>query len=349
MRGVSRIPPRGACRLRALHADERGATLALVALSMVGLVAAAALVVDVGHGRLTRQNLLPATDAAALAAAQELVERPWDTTGACSAAAGYVTGNSPAAAMTGCDTVSLGPDGGRVEVAATENVDAFFADGDDDDGSTLSASTAAWGPPLTVSGLRPVALCYDGSLDLQRLIDEPPDGPTWVVVDFAMDDPVACGGLLALGNFLSVDFGSDTSTYEIRNWMRDGYPGQVAFDGTPASSCGGGVACYERPYALLDLTWELASLRDSRSYVAFPVYDYADLDQVHLIGFVRARLYAFDLSGLPGGWSLELKVDPGLIAGTCCGPAGIDGGNKAIALCGVDPGAHLACDPATTS
>jgi hypothetical protein len=131
--------------------------------------------------------------------------------------------------------------------------------------------------------------------------------------------------------------------------MRDGFPEQVALDGQPASSCDGDIVCYRRPYAILDIVWQLASLRDSRDYVSFPIYDYADADQVHLIGVVRARLLDFDLRDLPASWSLELKIDPGLIGGACCGLAGIDGGNKAIALCGVDPGAYLACDPETGS
>ena len=58
---------------------------------------------------------------------------------------------------------------------------------------------------------------------------------------------------------------------------------------------------------------------------------------------VRARLYAFELDGAPGSWRIELKVDPGLVTGTCCGSPGVLSGNKAIAICGVDPDAYQAC------
>jgi Flp pilus assembly protein TadG len=336
---------RGVSRLLTIQSDERGASLALVALSLTGILLVASLVVDVGHLRLIRQQLIPATDAAALAAAQELVDRPWDTAAACAAAGTYLTGNAPAAAMTGCEVVPFDSAGGRVSVAATGSYDATFANlVGGEDGSVGSHSTATWGPPLTVSGLRPLALCYDGSLDLRQLIDEPPTSPTWVDVQFLKDDPAACGGWSVVGNFLTVDFESATGLHQIRHWMRDGYPGQVGFDGSTVASCDGEATCYQRPYALIDLIWQLASLVDSRSYVAFPVFDYADVFEVHLAGVVRARLYSFDLYGSAEHWSLQLKVEPGLIAGTCCGPAGIGAGNEVIAVCGVDLGAYQACE-----
>ncbi|MDH3679711.1 MAG: hypothetical protein OEV40_07155 [Acidimicrobiia bacterium] len=339
---------RGLSRLRALRADERGASLALVALSLVWILGMASLVIDIGDGWLTRQTLIPATDAGALAAAQDLVDRPWDEQAACATAGTYVAGNAPAATMTDCDVVSFGPDGGRVTVTASESVDATFAAvGTAEGRSAQSVSTATWGPPLTVSGLRPLALCYDGSADLRQLIDNPPSGPTWVEVRSVKDDPDACGGSSAIANFATLDFEGGTGIHELRDWMRDGYPGQVDFDDPTVSSCGAGATCYERPWALLDLTWQLASLRNSGSYVAFPVFNYADADEVHLIGLVRARLYAFDLVGPWTDWSFELKVDPGLITGTCCGPPGVLSGNEVIAVCGVDPGAYLACEPST--
>jgi Flp pilus assembly protein TadG len=334
-------------RLRTIRSDERGASLALVTLSLTGILVLTSLVIDLGYARLIRQHLIPATDAAALAAAQELVDRPWDTGGACLAAGSYVAGNAPGATMTGCEVVSFGPDGGRITVTATEeSLDLAFANVGDGAGSVLAVSTATWGPPLTVSGLRPLALCHDGSLGLQHLIDEPPDSPTLVDVEFLTDDPAACGGWPA-GNFVTVDFESGASLNDIRRWMRDGYPEQVSFDDPTVASCDGEATCYERPYALLDLIWQLTSLRDSRRYVAFPLFDYASVVQVHLVGVIRARLYSFDLGGTSENWSLQLKVEPGLIAGTCCGPAGVHSGNEVIAVCGVDPGAYQACEPST--
>ena len=136
---------------------------------------------------------------------------------------------------------------------------------------------------------------------------------------------------------------------EIRSWVLDGYSGQIGFEPPTISNCDGAVTCYDRPYASGYIESQLLSLRHSGSYVAFPVYDYADADEIHLIGMIRARLYNFDFDGSPGDWRIELKVDPGLVTGTCCGPPGVLSGNKVIAICGVDPGSYLACDPEGTS
>lgn len=336
---------RSLSRLRTIRSDERGASLALVALSLVWILGMASLVVDVGGGWLTRQTLIPATDAAALAAAQDLVDQPWDTQGACVTAGGYVTGNAPAAAMIGCEITPFAGGGGRVTVTASEGLDTTFVDLGEESRSVESVSSAAWGPPATASGLRPLAFCYDGSTDLRQLIDNPPSSPTWVNVDFAKDDPAACGVGPYVGNFATLDFEGGTGIHEIRDWMRDGYPGQVGFEGPTTTDCGGGVTCYERPYALLDLTWQLSALRNSGRYASFPIFDYANDDELHVVGLLRARLYAFDLGGSPQDWSVELKVEPGLITGTCCGPPGVLSGNQVIAICGVDPGAYLACSP----
>lgn len=330
--------------------EERGATLALVAMSMAGFVVMVALVVDVGSGWLTRQSLVPATDAAALAAAQELIHEPWDVSGACANAGFYVTQNAPEASMTGCDVAVSPTGGGRVTVTASEALDTTFAAlGDEEVPPIQSVSSAAWGSPLTVSALRPLALCYDGSAALQDLIDNPPSYPTWVRVDFIRDDPAACGGDPAVGNFATIDFEHDTNVYEIRDWMEDGYPGQVGFDDPSILDCGAGAVCHERPYASSSLYWEMVDLRNSGRYVTFPVYNYADTTQIHLIGAIRARLYEFEIYGGPDDWFYELKVEPGLISGTCCGPPGILAGNQVLAICGVDPDAYVGCQPSPSS
>jgi hypothetical protein len=148
-----------------------------------------------------------------------------------------------------------------------------------------------------------------------------------------------------VGNFATIDFEGGTGISELRNWTLDGHPGQIGFEPPTTSNCDGTVTCYERPYASGYIEGQLHSLRYSGSYVAFPVFDYADADEIHLVGMVRARLYDFDIDGPPGDWKFELKVDPGLVSGTCCGQSGVLSGNKVIAICGVDPDAYEACSP----
>jgi len=342
MRSVSRL------RSRPRHrpGGERGASLALAALSLAWLVGLTALVVDVGLGRLTRQGLIPATDAAALAAAQDLVEAPGDETGACAIAGIYLVGNAPDATMTGCQVVPFATGGGRVTVTAAETVDATFAVADGSAGQAVqSVSSAAFGPPLTVSELRPLALCYNGSSALRQLIDSPPAYPTQVWLRFIPESPTACGGSPSVGNFITVAFEDGASDSTIRSWVRKGFPKQVAFAEPTTTGCASPASCYERPYALTEIQWALDDLRNSGDYVTFPVYDFADTTGVHLVGVVRARLKSFNLGGTPEYWYLELKVEPGLITGTCCAAAGIHSGNQVIALCAVDPDAVAGCEP----
>ncbi|MGI9597461.1 MAG: pilus assembly protein TadG-related protein, partial [Acidimicrobiales bacterium] len=151
---VTRRPPSGAS-----NSGERGASLAIVAVSLVWIVGMASLVVDVGSGWLSRQTLVAATDAAALAAAQDLVDRPWDKAGACSTARTYVSSNAVDAAVTDCAVTSAGSAQGRVTVSVAEDLETNFSPLGPQDGSVGSVSTATWGPPLTVTGLRPFGLC----------------------------------------------------------------------------------------------------------------------------------------------------------------------------------------------
>lgn len=330
---------------RRAMAGEEGATLALVAISLFWLVGMAALVIDVGDGWLGRQTMISATDAAALAAAQDLADRPGDETRACATARAYVVDNVATATDIRCVISRLGPDGGRVSIGASDELDAALL-GPRREASVGSISTVAWGPPATVTALRPFALCYDGSAALRDLIDNPPSEPTRIEVSFLRDDPLDCGGSPDVGNFATVDFGRGTPMSKIRSWMLDGYPGQVAFDPATIFDCGVGATCHERPYASNDIRPELSVLRTRGTYMLFPVFNYGDADRVHLVGMVRARLDDYELDGVPESWRLELQVAPGLVAGTCCGPPELLAGNKVIAICGVDPEAYAGCEAA---
>ncbi len=325
-------------------ADERGATLALVALSLVWIVGMAAIVVDIGDGWLSRQTLIAASDAAALAAAQDLVADPFDETGACATARTYVSENAPEATQTGCVVSPIGAEGGQVSVTISEDLETRFVELDADDPVVGSTSTVAWGPPETIAGLRPFALCYDGSSDLQDLIDNPPPGPTQVQVSFNREDPADCGGQPGVGNFVTVDFEGGASITDIRTWMLRGYPGQIGFDPLTTTGCATPAVCFERPYASNVIRYEIQLLRAKGTAFLFPVFDYADVDDVHLVGIVRARLVDYQLGIDPDTWSIDIEVEPGLVAGTCCGPPDRRAGTKVIAICGVDPGAYGNCE-----
>lgn len=326
---------------------ERGATLALTALSLVGILGMAALVVDVGVGRLARQSLIPATDSAALAAAQELVDDPSDVAGACAVAELFVADHPPAV-MIDCDVSPVGPGAGRVTVSAARDIETQFAGViGEDDYTVESVSAATWGPPLATAGLRSIALCHDGNATLQSLIDHPPSGPSSVRVEYRRDASSDCGGSPYAGNFASIDFVGGSSLWQIAQWLEDGYDDALPLDGVPWSGCTGDAHCFDRPWVGSDLATKLALLRDRGDDVLFPVYDWADDNEIHVIGAVRARIVAFDVSGTASNWFIELTVEPGLVTGTCCGPPGVLAGNRVIALCGVDPDHYDACVPET--
>ncbi len=330
-------------QLALIRSDERGATLALVALLLTAMLGMTAMVVDLGSMRVVRRGLVPAADAGALAAAQDLALQPWNQSGACATAGSYVVANAPAAVMGDC-LVDTWADGGVVTVGVSEALGASFVSPPSGAFEPAEASSAAaWGRPLAVSDLRPIGLCYDGFAPLQQLIDNPPTSVVYIEVPFARDDPLDCGGVDDIGNFASLDFESGTDFDTIRDWIRDGYPDAVELDGPTSSGCGPGVPCLDRPYAapaVADAMWALVA---SGRYVGFPVYDYADADSVHVFGVIRARLYGFDLSGPLAGWKLKLKVKPGLLAGTCCGGPGLAAGSRVVAICGVEGWIAPAC------
>jgi len=136
---------------------ERGVTLPFVALSMVALLGMAALVVDLGNGWRTRRALIAATDASALAAAQDFTN---GTDGCASTAGSYLTSNEPAAGLVSCVPFDYNPDQGRVTVTADHNVQTWFTGViGRGDYNAESVTTAVWGPPASVTGLRPIGLC----------------------------------------------------------------------------------------------------------------------------------------------------------------------------------------------
>lgn len=329
--------------------DDDGFALVFVAISLVVLVGMLALVADLGNGWRTRRALIPATDAAALAAAQDYV----NGSDGCAASAGaYLSSNEGAAVLTGCDPHLYNADQGRVTVTASHNVRTWFAPvlglGDY---PVDSVSTAVWGPPATVTGLRPIGLCIEGSAALAAIIANPPASATPIRIDYSKDQPDACGGASIPGNWGTVDFdGGANSNADTKDWVLNGYPGEVSFGDHPVTSCAGEAHCYPGDTgALAGIAGELAQLQTSGTTFTLPVFNFIENPgsnaSMHLMGVVRVRLIDHRVNGPERNRFFELLVDPGLITGTCCGGGGGAAGNKVIALCGVDPNEFGACAP----
>lgn len=332
-----------------LGSDERGTSTTYVAIALVVLLGMASLVLDLGNGWRTRRALIPATDAAALAAAQDYVN---GVDGCGSSAGTYLGDNEMAATLVACTPFLYNADHGRVSVSADHNVQTWFAPviglGDY---PVDSVSTAVWGPPAAVTGLRPIGLCIEGSPALQDVIDDPPVAETLIRIDYSKDQPNACGGQSIPGNWGTIDFdGGANSNADTKEWILNGYPDGVVFANHPVADCDGEPHCYEGDTgALAGINRELAELRDSGIYFTLPVFNFVENPganaSFHLMGVVRVRLIDFEVTGAQAGRYFELLVKPGLITGTCCGNAGGAAGNKVVALCAVDPNQFDACAP----
>ena len=329
--------------------DDRGFSIAFVAINLVVLLGMAALVIDLGNGWRTRRALIPATDAAALAAAQDYVNGD----DGCALSAGtYLTNNEANAGLVSCTPFLYNADQGRVSVTGTHNVDTWFAPviglGDY---PVDSVSTAVWGPPATVTCLRPIGLCIEGSAALASVINNPPASETLIRIDYSKDQPDACGGASIPGNWGTVDFdGGANSNADTKDWVLNGYPGEVSFANHPVTSCAGEPHCYEGDTgALAGIGNELNQLQSSGIYFTLPVFNFIENPganaSMHLMGVVRVRLIDFRVNGPQHNRYFDLLVKPGLITGTCCGGGSGAAGNKVIALCGVDPNEFGACAP----
>ncbi len=327
----------------------------MVALSMIAIMAVAALTVDIGNGYRIRRSLIPATDAGALAAAQDFADFTSPSNGCTNGTAqNYVLQNEPATDVpVSCNHVLYsGGEQGRVTVTATHIVQTWFASViGSGDYHVHSTSTAVWGPPASVTGLRPIGLCIDGSAALENVLLNPPTTETVIRVNYNKDQPDDCGGTNIPGNWGTVDFdGGANSNADTKDWIRNGYPDPVEFGNHPVTSCTGEPHCYQGDTgALAGINAELNYLKNSGIYFTLPVFNYAEDPGgnalMHLMGVIRVRLVDFRVNGAEASRFFELSVKPGLITGTCCGSGSGSGGNKVITICGVDPGQFAACDP----
>ncbi len=333
--------------LRVRLADDSGISMTLVAIALTTMMGMSALVIDLGNGWRTRRAIIPATDAAALAAAQDYV----NGNDGCAAIAGsYLSNNETAATLDSCTPHSYSSDRGRVTVAASHNVQTWFAPvlglGDY---TVTSTSTATWGPPVAATGLRPIGLCLNGSAVLQDAIASAT--ASTITISYSKDQPDACGGANIPGNWGTVDFdGGANSNSDTKDWVTNGYPNPVNFDNHTVTTCVGDPHCYEGDTgAIAGINAELNALKNSGAFFTLPVFNFAENPggnaMFHLAGVVRVQLIDFKVNGAEANRFFTFYIEPGLTTGVCCGGGGGAGGVKVIALCGVDPNQFAACDP----
>jgi len=208
--------------------DERGAVAIIVALLLVVIFGFAAYTLDTGNTWQARRHLITATDAAALGAANEFAKGHDGCAGTDDA---LVAANYTGASVQTCAR-SSGTGPGYVTVIANHDVDWTFARIFGATGRTITASTtAAWGSPLGLTGLRPLGLCADEA-HLQSWLAAVAAGntapsPTYRI-PYTKASPDLCGGSSVPGNWGVQDFnGGNNSNNETRDWLANGYPGLV--------------------------------------------------------------------------------------------------------------------------
>jgi Flp pilus assembly protein TadG len=309
------------------RADERGAIAVIVALVMVLIMGFAAFAVDAGNGWQTRRSLITATDSAALAAADTYAQNGNGCSGVPST---YVADNVPAATVTGCTLTTLGPGAAAVTVAAQVPLHYTFAGvigvADRDVHST---TTAAYGQPLGVTGLRPLGLC-NASVGYQQWLASGMTTPFTVTINYGKNAPSDCGANVP-GNWGVQDFnGGANSNSDTKSWIQNGYPGLV----TAPGSIPGDTGAFST-----SLSSALDTLVASGQPFQLPVFDSATGNgnnaQFHVIGFVSVVLLAYQANGSAANRWLRVQFVSHVAQGTCCAH-GTDTGTRVVFICAVD-------------
>jgi Flp pilus assembly protein TadG len=307
--------------------DERGAVIVIVAIMLAVLMGLVAFALDTGNGWQTRRHLITATDAAALAAADTYAV---GGSGCGGVAASYATSNVSNATVTGCAFTNFEPGAGMVTVAATVpwhmNFAGIMGFGDS---VVHSTTTAAYGKPLGVYGLRPLALC-NASVAFQDWLKTSMSSGYTTTITYAKSSPGDCGANVP-GNWGVQDFnGGANSNADTKSWLLSGYPGLV----TAPSSVPGDTGAFSNT-----LGSALDYLVSNKIVFAVPVYDAAAGNggnaQFHIIGFVSVQLLDYQATGPEATRWLKITFLSHVVQGTCCSH-GADTGTHAVFICAVD-------------
>jgi Flp pilus assembly protein TadG len=214
-------------RRRRDEQGERGAVAIIVAISLVLMFGVTAFAVDAGNLWQKRRGLIQATDSAALAAAAAY-GNPQDPnySSGCSLAPDYVTNNDANATMTSCENHVLGDGSGYVTVNAHTPVHFTFAPvigiGDR---NVSSSTTAAYGRPRSVRGLRPIGLCATNPEYGDWLASDKQDPLTVTIPLSAFGQTVPpCKDSKNAGNwsFLILDGNANSSNTLTQQWFLQG-------------------------------------------------------------------------------------------------------------------------------
>jgi Flp pilus assembly protein TadG len=328
-------------------ARTRGAVAVVAALSLISILGFTALTVDLGNNWAHRRGLINATDASALAVAQDYALGGTGCAG--SLASTYVENNRSDATMTACTPSAGAVLGvkGSVEVSAETTVNYFFAPVIGLQSKVVSSSTTVqFGPPVTVSGLRPFGLCDEVLEPLPEFLLFTSDPEGYAVLPDTSDDklariaygkddnPNACNsGDAVPGNWAMIDLnGGANSAAEAGDWVQNGYDGPIHRNQSYAGDTGAfGV----------DLNQELQYLVDNDVVFGLPLFDSATFvgatAYFHISGFVAVEIEAFKATGPQAGRYIDLIFREAILAGVCCAvSADLDTLVRVLQICATD-------------
>jgi len=321
--------------------DERGAVAVIVAVCAVLIFGATAYAVDLGNAWETRRNMTTGADAAALAAAADYA---LGDNGCASSAPRYLDENVDEASLEGCNHTAKNADSGYVTVRGGTVATFTFAGIFGIDNQDIHATTTAeYGIPTAVSGLRPFGLCLNGDDDLTAWLNLPsgPNGQSQpITITYSKDQPDACGAN-APGNWGVLDFdGGANSNDDTKDWARNGYPGEVSIS---PPTIPGDTGAFSN-----SLNSALNFLKGSGDFFALPVFDSVTGSgsnaRFNIVAFVSVKLVDFRTTGRQDRRYLTLVFDRGQLSGRCCGN-GIDTGVRAVRICDVDTLSPETTDP----
>lgn len=309
--------------IRARLRDERGIASLMVGVSAVAIFGSAAIAVDLGHLWSSRRHIITATDAGALAAASEYAL----TGNGCATASGYVGDNDPDATVLGCTPYFSGATSGYVAVSAETPVDYAFAGVlGVPDRAVKSSTTASWGLPSGMTGLRPFGLCQDDP-NFQAWVANP-TGESAVVRVMYTNDGTECGN--APGNWavLDLDNAGGVDNSDTKKWVYFGYSGMVR-----PGDIGGSPGAISN-----SLEGDLAGVRYERFPI--PIFDRVNGNgsnsKFHVVGFVGVQLFDWRTTGPEDSRYLDLKFVELVGSGECCDNSGTDFGLRVVHICDVD-------------
>jgi Flp pilus assembly protein TadG len=314
---------------------DRGAIAITAALCLTVIFGFTALSVDLGNQWQHRRGLITSTDAAALAAAQEYA---LGGTGCDVVAGSYVTANNSDATMNACTPSPLANDvSGSVKVAAETTVNYLFAPVIGFNQKVVTSSTTArWGIPKALNGLRPLGLCdvaLDGVAEYMAWLSAGLVGSSEPAkIPYGKSNANDCnGGSNVPGNWGILDFdGGSNSNNDTKEWVENGFPGAISTDdwveGDPGAFSPSLAASLD---ALMDVgTFGLPLFSQASGNGANATFEVSS--------FVSVTLVGYKVNGSSSSRYLEVIFERATLTGECCDNSAVDRGVRVMQICATE-------------